>query len=148
MNAAALLPDWRHGGRAVTTAHEYGGALGPLYALRDRAGIDIEFVTAGDDGDDARTIAAFEAAITPDTRLVVISHVLWTTGAVMPVAAIADVAHAHGALVLVDGAQAAGAIPVRLGDLGADCTPSRRRNGCSVRKGWARWSWTRRRSIV
>jgi L-cysteine/cystine lyase len=120
MNAAALLPDWRRGGRAVTTTHEYGGALGPLYALRDRAGIEIEFVAAGDDGDDDRTLAAFAAAITPDTRLVAISHVLWRTGAVMPVATIAELAHARGALVVVDGAQAAGAIPFRLDELGAD----------------------------
>ena len=60
------------------------------------------------------------AAITPDTRLVSISHVLWTTGAVLPVAAIAEIAHARGALVVVDGAQAAGAIPFRFDDLGAD----------------------------
>ena len=120
MNAASMLPDWRAGGRAVTTAHEHAGGTGPLYALRDRYGVDVTFVDAGDDGDDERTLAAFEAAITPDTRLVSISHVLWTTGAVMPVARIADLAHARGALVVVDGAQAAGAIPVRFDDLGAD----------------------------
>ena len=49
----------------------------------------------------------------PATRLVSISHVLWTTGAVMPVRAIADIAHDRGALVVVDGAQAAGAIRIR-----------------------------------
>ncbi len=120
LNAASMLPDWRAGGRAVTTAHEHAGGTGPLYALRDRYGVDVTFVDAGDDGDDERTLAAFEAAITPDTRLVSVSHVLWTTGAVLPVARIADLAHARGALVVVDGAQAAGAIPVRFEDLGAD----------------------------
>jgi L-cysteine/cystine lyase len=120
MNAATLLPDWRGGGRAVTTAHEHPGGSGPLYAVRDRYGVDLAFVDAGDDGDDARTIAAFDAAITSDTRLVSISHVLWTTGAVMPVRAIADIAHDRGALVVVDGAQAVGAIPFRLEDLGVD----------------------------
>ena len=120
MNAATLVPDWRAGGRAVTTAHEHPGALGPLYALRDRYGIDLTFVEAGDDGDDDRTIAAFDEAITTDTRLVSISHVLWTTGAVLPVRAIAEIAHDRGALVVVDGAQAAGAIPFRLEDLGVD----------------------------
>lgn len=120
MNAATLLPDWRAGGRAVTTAHEHQGGVGPLYALRDRNGVEITFVDAGADGDDDRTLAAFEAAISPDTRLVSISHVLWTTGAVMPVARIAEIAHARGALVVVDGAQAAGAIPFRFEDLGAD----------------------------
>ena len=147
MNAATLLPDWRTGGRVVTTTHEHLGALGPLYALRDRAGIEIAFVDAGDDGDDERTIAAFDAAITPGTRLVSISHVLWTTGAVMPVARIAELAHDRGALVVVDGAQAAGAIPFRFDELGVGplrrCRP---RSGCSARKGWARSSPTRPRS--
>jgi L-cysteine/cystine lyase len=82
--------------------------------------VDLFFVDAGDDGDDAQTIAAFDAAITSDTRLVSISHVLWTTGAVMPVRAIADIAHDRGALIIVDGAQAAGAIPFRFEDLGVD----------------------------
>jgi L-cysteine/cystine lyase len=137
MNAATLVPDWRTGGRAVTTAHEHPGALGPLYALRDRYGIDLAFVEAGDDGDDARTIAAFERAITTDTRLVSISHVLWTTGAVLPVRAIAEIAHDRGALVVVDGAQAAGAI-LRLEISVSTCTPSRRRSGCSARRMEAR----------
>ncbi len=120
MNAATLLPDWRHGGRVVTTAHEHPGGVGPLYALRDRGGVEIAFLDAGDDGDDDRTLAAFDAAMTPGTRLVSISHVLWTTGAVMPVARIAELAHDRGALVVVDGAQAAGAIPFRFLDLGVD----------------------------
>jgi L-cysteine/cystine lyase len=114
------LPDWRTGGRVVTTAHEHQGGVGPLYALRDRYGVEISFVDAGADGDDDRTVAAFEAGITPDTRLVALSHVLWTTGAVMPVARIAEIAHDRGALVVVDGAQAAGAIPFRFDGLGAD----------------------------
>jgi L-cysteine/cystine lyase len=83
-------------------------------------GNEVIFVDAGDDGDDDRTLAAFDAAITPDTRLVSISHVSYTTGAVLPVARIAELAHARGALVVVDGAQAAGAIPVRMDELGAD----------------------------
>ena len=120
MNAATLLPDWRSGGRAVTTAHEHAAVTGPLIALRDRAGVEVAFVDAGDDGDDERTVAAFDRAITADTRLVAISHVLWTNGAVLPVGRIAELAHARGALVVVDGAQAAGAIPFRFDELGAD----------------------------
>jgi L-cysteine/cystine lyase len=120
MNAATLLPDWHAAGRAVTTVHEHPGGVGPLYALRDRHGVEIAFVDAGDDGDDDRTLAAFDAAITPATRLVSISHVLWTTGAVMPVARIARLAHDRDAILVVDGAQAAGAIPFRFEDLGAD----------------------------
>jgi L-cysteine/cystine lyase len=120
MNAATLLADRGPGARLVTTAHEHAGGLAPLRALRDRTGIDLVLVDAGDDGDDERTVAAFDQAITHDTRLVSISHVVWTTGAVLPVARIAAIAHDRGALLLVDGAQAAGAIPTRLDELGAD----------------------------
>jgi L-cysteine/cystine lyase len=119
MNAASLAVDWRHGGRIVTTGSEHAGGLGPLYALRER-GVEIAFVDVGDDGDDDRTLAAFDEAITPGTGLVAVSHVLWTTGAVLPIGQIAAIAHARGALLAVDGAQAAGAIPFRFDDLGAD----------------------------
>lgn len=119
MNAATLALDWHQGGRIVTTTHEHLGGVGPLYAQRAR-GAEVESIDAGADGDDPRTLAAFDAAITPGTRLVALSHVLWTTGAVMPIAAIAELAHARGATVIVDGAQAAGAIPFRFDELGAD----------------------------
>jgi L-cysteine/cystine lyase len=119
MNAGSLALDLRAGHRAVTSRSEHPGGLGQLYALRER-GVEIVFVDAGADGDDARTIAAFDAAIAPGTRLVSLSHVLWTTGAVMPVAEIATLAHERGATVIVDGAQAAGAIPFRFDDLGVD----------------------------
>lgn len=120
INAGILALDWRPGGRIVTTSAEHAGGLGPLYALRDRGGVEVVFVDPDGDGDDDRTMAAFEAAITSDTRLVALSHVLWTTGAVMPVAAIAELAHDRGAMVIVDGAQAAGAIPFRFDELGVD----------------------------
>ena len=119
MIAGTLALDWRAGGRIVTTTHEHLGGVGPLHALRAR-GMDVVFVDAGADGDDERTLAAFDAAITPGTRLVSLSHVLWTTGAVLPVAAIAELAHGRGAAVIVDGAQAAGAIPFRFDELGVD----------------------------
>ena len=137
MNAATLLPDWRAGGRAVTTAHEHAGRDRPaLRASATATASTSRSSTRATTATTTRTIAAFDAAITADTRLVSISHVLWTTGAVMPVRAIADIAHDRGALVVVDGAQAAGAIPFRLEDLGVGpvrrCRP---RSGCSGPEG-------------
>ena len=83
-------------------------------------------------------IAAFDAAITPGTRLVAISHVLWTTGAVMPVAAIAEIAHARGALLILDGAQAAGAIPFRFDETGRRPLRGLRPEvAARARRGWA-----------
>jgi L-cysteine/cystine lyase len=82
--------------------------------------VDVTFVDVGTGGDDARTLEALDAAIVPGTRLVSLSHVAWGTGAVLPIAEIARLAHDRGALLAVDGAQSAGAIPVDVEELGAD----------------------------
>lgn len=120
MNIGVWSIDWRPGDRAVTTNLEHPGGIGPLYHLRDRLGIDLAFVDAGPDIDESDILAGFEAAIDERTRMVVISHVLWATGRVLPVARIAEIAHARGALCVVDGAQSAGAIQVDLAATGAD----------------------------
>jgi L-cysteine/cystine lyase len=120
MNIATWAIDWRAGDRAVTTTHEHPGALGPLVAIRDRLGVAVTFADIGDGGDDERTVAAFDEAILPGTRLVSLSHVLWTTGARLPIERIAEIAHERGALVAIDGAQAVGAIPVSVAATGAD----------------------------
>ncbi len=64
----------------------------------------------------AEAAAALEAAITESTRLVALSHVSWLTGAVFPVRELAR----RSVPLLVDGAQAAGAIPVDVHELGCD----------------------------
>ena len=120
MNHAVWALDWNAGDVAVTTTHEHAGGVGALYALRDRMGVDIRFADIGDGSDDSVTIAALDRAVVPGTRLLSISHVLWSTGAVLPIARIAELAHDRGALVVVDGAQAAGAIPISVADLGVD----------------------------
>lgn len=120
MNVVTWGLDWRPGDRAVTTTQEHAGALGPLYALRDRLGVELAFADVGDGSDDEATIAAFDRAIVPGTRLVSCSHVLWSTGGVLPVARIAALAREREAIVVVDGAQATGAIPVAVRELGVD----------------------------
>jgi L-cysteine/cystine lyase len=115
----AALP-WQAGDRVITTNHEHPGVLGPLQALRDRLGVEVDVVDVGDGGDDERTLAGLRAALERPARAVALSHVLWTTGAVLPVGAIGALARDAGAVSVIDGAQAAGAIPVRLEDLGVD----------------------------
>jgi L-cysteine/cystine lyase len=113
--------DWRPGDRALTTNREHPGVLGPLAAVRDRYGVDVRVVQIGDGGDDDRTLRACGRELAGGgVRLVAISHVLWSTGAVLPVAEIVRQAHEHEAVVVVDGAQAAGAIPMRVDGLDAD----------------------------
>jgi L-cysteine/cystine lyase len=120
MNIGVHGLDWQPGDKAVTTRQEHPGGVGPLYIERLRRGIDIDFLDVGNGGDPDAILAAFDAAIDERTRAVVVSHVLWTTGAVMPITKIAALARSRGALVVVDGAQSAGAIPIDLAATGAD----------------------------
>ena len=120
MNVASWAIDWQPGDRAVTTRFEHAGALGPLYSLRDRLGVELIMADLGDGGDEERVLSALDAAIVPGTRLVSVGHVAWTTGARLPIARIAELAHSRGALLAVDGAQAIGAIPVDVTEAGID----------------------------
>jgi len=120
MNIATWAVDWRPGDRVVTTNLEHAGGLGPLWVLRERLGVDLTIADIGTGGDAAATLDAMDRAIVPGTRLVSLSHVTWATGARLPIGEIAELAHSRGALVAVDGAQAAGAIPIGVDELGVD----------------------------
>ena len=52
---------WERGDRVVTTNHEHPGVLGPLQALRERLGVEVELVDIGDGGDAERTLAGVPA---------------------------------------------------------------------------------------
>lgn len=77
---------------------------------------DIPFPINGPDA----AVAAIDAALTPETRLVLIDHIVSETGLVMPVAEMAALCHERGAKVLVDGAHAPGQIGVDVPALGVD----------------------------
>jgi L-cysteine/cystine lyase len=87
------------GDEIVTTDAEHFGLLGPLGV----SGARVVVVPP-----DAERIAA---AVTPQTKLLALSQVLWTTGETLPVA---ELRAACGVPVLADGAQPVGAIPVSL----------------------------------
>jgi L-cysteine/cystine lyase len=120
MNVGVWGIDWQPGDRAVTTRLEHPGGIGALYNLRERLGIDLAFVDVGPTLSETEVLDAFEHAIDDRTRAVVVSHVLWATGTVLPLDRIAEMAHAHGAFLIADGAQAAGAVRVDLAATGAD----------------------------
>jgi L-cysteine/cystine lyase len=89
--------DLRPEDEVITTTDEHFGLLGPLHA----SGAKVVVVPP----DTERIVAA----VTPRTRLLALSHVLWTTGQVLPVH---DLKARTGLPILVDGAQSVGAIPV------------------------------------
>lgn len=70
--------------------------------------------------DDEAIVKAYEAAITPQTRLIHVTHMVNWVGQTMPVAKIADMAHAHGIEVIADGAHSFGLLDFKVPDLHCD----------------------------
>ncbi|MGD9694959.1 MAG: aminotransferase class V-fold PLP-dependent enzyme [Thermoleophilia bacterium] len=118
LNVVAWGIDWRAGDEIVVAAHEHPGLSVPLAVIASRHGVRVRIAPIGDGRADLEREVGLLAG--PRTRLVALSHVSWTTGAVLDVAGAARAARRVGALVLVDGAQAAGAIAVDPVALGAD----------------------------
>jgi L-cysteine/cystine lyase len=109
--------DWRAGDVVVTTTAEHPGLTEPLHWAAQRHGVVVREIDV-DASDDP--VAAIAGALDDRTRLVALSHVLWTDGRVLDLAGIAEAAHAAGALVLADGAQGPGCVPIDCPALGAD----------------------------
>ena len=65
-------------------------------------------------------VEQYRKAITPRTKVISMCHIVNTTGMILPVKAISEMAHEHGILVCVDGAQSAGMFDIDLHDLGCD----------------------------
>jgi len=118
MNLITMGINWQPGDEAITTNLEHAGALFPLYTARDRFGITVKIADVLERPEEAA--AVIERMITSRTKLISLSHVSFITGALLPIKEICEVAHRHGVLVLVDGAQSFGAIPVDVKALGAD----------------------------
>lgn len=118
MNLVTLGVNWQPGDEAITTNLEHAGALFPLFAARERFGITIKMADVLDRPEAAAEV--IERLITPRTKLISLSHVSFITGAVLPIREICERAHRHGVLVLVDGAQSFGAMPVNVKELGVD----------------------------
>ncbi|GHO82958.1 aminotransferase class V-fold PLP-dependent enzyme [Dictyobacter formicarum] len=119
MNIVSYGINWQAGDEVITTNHEHISALAPLYQIRDRTGIVIRIADLGPLANQSAR-AAIEQLITPRTRLISLSHVTWTTGAVVDVQEVAALGRAHNIPVLIDGAQSAGNIPIDVTALGVD----------------------------
>lgn len=106
------------GDEVVLSVAEHHANLVPWHLLAAERGVVIRGVPLGADArvDQAAAIAA----IGPRTRIVATFHVSNVLGVVQPLRPLADAAHAVGALLVVDGAQAAPHVPIDVAALGAD----------------------------
>ncbi|MBE3582487.1 MAG: aminotransferase class V-fold PLP-dependent enzyme [Limnochordaceae bacterium] len=116
---------WAAGDWVLTTNLEHEGALLPLYQLHRRRTVTIRLADLGLGEPEvalARLTPLLESGDPTGRppRLLVLSHVSFATGAVLPLAEITAAAHSHGTQILVDGAQSVGALPVDVHQLQVD----------------------------
>ncbi len=108
----------RPGDAVVTTALEHHSNLVPWQIACAERGASLR--VAPIDAAGRIDVPALAALLDERVRLVAVSHVSNVVGTIAPVADIARLAHAAGALLLVDGAQAVAHLPVDVGALGCD----------------------------
>ncbi|MBI2305223.1 MAG: aminotransferase class V-fold PLP-dependent enzyme [Chloroflexi bacterium] len=112
--------EWRPGDEVVTCDLEHPSILIPCLYLQKRFGVVLKMVSLRDVSRPEDIVSRIEEAFTPRTRLLCLSHIIYLTGLRLPLLEIQSLARKHGVLILVDGAQSVGHIPVNLTQLGCD----------------------------
>ena len=108
----------RPGDRVVATVLEHNSVLRPRNRLAVERGVTVEH--AGCDANGVLDYDELEQLVTPGTRVVVVTHASNVTGNSVDIARVAAMAHAAGALVIVDASQSAGTARIDMQAMGLD----------------------------
>jgi L-cysteine/cystine lyase len=109
------------GDEVITCNLEHNAVMVPSYVSRLRDGVELRIVRFPSTDETAEGIVdAFEEAMSPRTKLLLLSHVSWNRGTRLPMRGICEMAHASGALVAVDAAQSAGQVACDVRQMGCD----------------------------
>ncbi|HIN08695.1 MAG TPA: aminotransferase class V-fold PLP-dependent enzyme, partial [Candidatus Poseidoniales archaeon] len=115
---AFLRPRLQPGDEVLITAMEHHANIVPWQLACDATGAQLRVAPMSQAGE--LLLDELEPLLTDRTKLLALTHVSNALGTVNPVAQIAEMAHAHGVPVLVDGAQAVQHLPVDVAQLGVD----------------------------
>ncbi len=118
LNTAAYGLGLRRGDVVVTTDTEHNSNHVPWLRLQECMGVERRIVRSSPEGE--FDLEAFHRAMDDRVRVVSVQHASNITGCSVPVRAVTEIAHDRGAVVMIDGAQAAPHMPVDLERIGAD----------------------------
>ena len=113
----ALKGILKPGDHVVTSSMEHNAVMRPLRSL-EKQGIRLSIIPCSTNG--SIDVSDINRALTPGTKLIVMTHASNVAGTLLPVNEIATIAHQAGTLLLVDAAQAAGVIPIDMRASGID----------------------------
>lgn len=119
-NIAMWGIDWQAGDHILLSDCEHPGIVATADEIARRFSVEVTtcpLMATLNEGNPTEVIAQH---LRPNTRLVVLSHVLWNTGQVLPIDKIAFLCRNNETRLLVDAAQSVGLLPLNLTELGAD----------------------------
>ena len=121
MNIFSMGVDWNEGDEILICTHEHNGGIEPYLTLGLRRKVTIKRIEIPSPPESIDQIVdLYERAITPMTRCIMVSHITYVTGLLMPVKELSELAHRHGLMISVDGAHPLGMIDLDMHDLGCD----------------------------
>jgi selenocysteine lyase/cysteine desulfurase len=113
--------DFPAGSRVLTSGAEHdSGVLCWRWLARRRGGFVDVVPCPAEETEVGAIVQRFARAMRPETKVICVSDVIAWTGLRMPIRELAELAHAHGALMVVDGAQASGHVPIDVAAMGVD----------------------------
>jgi L-cysteine/cystine lyase len=126
-NIALWAVDWQQGDRLLLSDCEHPGIIAGAIQIQKRFGIEIDYFpltntrNSSAEGEDSEAVVDLLVQhLQPKTRMVMLSHICWNTGQVVPLKAIAKACHDQNVLVAVDAAQSVGVLPLNLAEIEAD----------------------------
>jgi len=112
---------WQAGDEAIMAEQDYGAMLDMFKLVSERHGVVNKIISVPNHPkDDAEIVALYKNAITPKTKVILVSHMINITGQILPIKKISEMAHQYGVQVMVDGAHAFAHIQFSITDLGCD----------------------------
>jgi len=112
---------WKEGDEAVMAEQDYGAMLNMFGLVAKRFGVVNKRVSVPNHPkNDQEIVDLYASAITPNTKLLMVCHIINITGHILPIRKICDMAHSKGVDVMVDGAHAYGHFPFSMKDLDCD----------------------------
>lgn len=113
--------DWNKGDEAIMAYQDYGAMLDMFEQVQNRYGITrIMLSVPNHPKNDEEIVQLYKNAITPKTKVILVSHMINISGQILPIRKICDMAHEKGVQVIVDGAHAFAHIQYKIDDLLCD----------------------------
>ena len=113
--------DWKQGDEAVMAEQDYGSMLDMFKQVAKRFGVVNTIISVPNHpASDDEIVNIYANAITPKTKLLMVSHMVNITGQILPIQKICDMAHGKGIQVMVDGAHAFAHFRYSIPDLHCD----------------------------